>query len=169
MKTFAACGGAAIYRRKVFDEIGLFDERHFAYLEDIDIGYRARLYGYVNVYEPKAEVVHVGSASSGSRYNEFKVQYSSKNNIYLIYKNMPTWQIVLNLPFLTAGFGAKTAFFIKKGLGVTYLKGLAEGVRMCDKKYKVHTEKANWRQCLGIQWELLVNVIRRFSDMGEEE
>ena len=47
VKTFAACGGAAIYRRKVFDEIGLFDERHFAYLEDIDIGYRARLYGYV--------------------------------------------------------------------------------------------------------------------------
>ncbi len=37
VKTFAACGGAAIYRRKVFDEIGLFDERHFAYLEDIDI------------------------------------------------------------------------------------------------------------------------------------
>lgn len=70
---------------------------HFAYLEDIDIGYRARLYGYVNVYEPKAVVVHVGSASSGSRYNEFKVEHSSKNNIYLIYKNMPTWQVALNL------------------------------------------------------------------------
>ena len=40
---------------------------------------------------------------------------------------------------------------------------------MCDKKYKVHTEKADWRQCLRIQWELWVNVIRRFSDMGEEE
>mgnify|MGYP007078059785 CR=1 FL=1 len=62
----------------------------------------------------------------------------------------------------------KAAFFIKKGLGVTYLKGLAEGVRMCDKKYKVHTEKADWRQYLRIQWELWVNVIRRFSDMGEE-
>ena len=97
VKTFAACGGAAIYRRKVFDEIGLFDERHFAYLEDIDIGYRARLYGYVNVYEPKAEVVHVGSASSGSRYNEFKVEHSSKNNIYLIYKNMPTFLIYVKI------------------------------------------------------------------------
>ena len=111
----------------------------------------------------------MGSASSGSRYNEFKVEHSSKNNIYLIYKNMPTWQIALNLPLLIVGFGAKAAFFIKKGLGVTYLKGLVEGVRMCDKKYKVHTEKADWRQCLRIQWELWVNVIRRFSDMGEEE
>ena len=47
---FAACGGAAIYRRALFapDKVGLFDENHFAYLEDIDIGYRAQLYGYQN-------------------------------------------------------------------------------------------------------------------------
>ena len=42
---FSACGGAAIYRRQVFEEIGYFDEEHFAYLEDLDIGYRARIYG----------------------------------------------------------------------------------------------------------------------------
>ena len=36
---FSACGGAAIYRRSVFEEIGYFDEEHFAYLEDLDIGY----------------------------------------------------------------------------------------------------------------------------------
>ena len=40
---FSACGGAAIYRRSVFEEIGYFDEEHFAYLEDLDIGYRARI------------------------------------------------------------------------------------------------------------------------------
>ena len=45
---FSACGGAAIYRRQVFEEIGYFDEAHFAYLEDLDIGYRARIYGYEN-------------------------------------------------------------------------------------------------------------------------
>ena len=31
------------YRREVFEEIGYFDERHFAYLEDLDVGYRARI------------------------------------------------------------------------------------------------------------------------------
>ena len=168
-EVFAACAGAAIYRKEVLDKIGYFDEAHFAYLEDIDLGWRARRAGWTNRYEPKAKVYHAGSGTSGSRYNEFKVEHSSKNNIYLIYKNMPTWQIALNLPLLIVGFGAKAAFFIKKGLGVTYLKGLVEGVRMCDKEYKVHTEKADWRQCLRIQWELWVNVIRRFSDMGEEE
>mgnify|MGYP000500148566 CR=1 FL=1 len=36
----------AIYRKKVFEKIGYFDEEHFAYLEDIDVGYRARIFGY---------------------------------------------------------------------------------------------------------------------------
>ena len=49
-RVFAACAAAAIYRREVFEEIGYFDESHFAYLEDVDVGYRARIYGYDNVY-----------------------------------------------------------------------------------------------------------------------
>ena len=49
---FASCAGAAIYRREVFEEIGMFDEKHFAYLEDIDIGYRSKIYGYRNWYLP---------------------------------------------------------------------------------------------------------------------
>ena len=47
---FASCAGAAIYRKKMLESLGYFDENHFAYLEDIDIGYRARIHGYKNVY-----------------------------------------------------------------------------------------------------------------------
>lgn len=82
-KIFTACAGAAIYRRELLEKTGLFDVEHFAYLEDIDIGYRARIQGYENWYEPSAKVYHVGSGTSGSRYNLFKVRYSSRNNIYL--------------------------------------------------------------------------------------
>ena len=64
-KIFSACAGAAIYRKKVLDRIGLFDHEHFAYLEDLDIGYRARLHGYENWYCPEALVYHVGSGTSG--------------------------------------------------------------------------------------------------------
>ena len=46
---FAACAGAAIYRKKMLESLGCFDEDHFAYLEDIDLGYRARIQGYRNV------------------------------------------------------------------------------------------------------------------------
>lgn len=161
-RTFAACAGAAIYRREVFEKIGLFDERHFAYLEDIDVGYRARIQGYVNMYEPKAEVIHVGSAASGSRYNEFKTKYSARNNIYLIYKNMPLLQIIINLPFLLLGFFAKFLFFCKKGLGTTYVHSLREGFALCDKKRKVRFESKNFMNYVGIQLELWVNMIRKF-------
>ena len=126
-KIFSACAGAAIYRRKVLLGLGLFDEEHFAYLEDLDICYRARLHGYENWYLPKARVRHVGSGTSGSRYNLFKVRYSSRNNIYLIWKNMPLFQILLNLPFLLAGFGAKFLFFAGKGFGKEYLAGIRNG------------------------------------------
>ena len=85
-RVFSACAGAAIYRREVFEEIGYFDEMHFAYLEDIDVGYRARIAGYDNIYCPAALVWHVGSGTSGSKYNSFKVKLAARNNVYLNYK-----------------------------------------------------------------------------------
>lgn len=128
---FAACAGAAIYRTDVLKKLGLFDEAHFAYLEDMDIGYRAKIYGYRNRFEPSALVYHAGSATSGSRYNAFKVRLSSRNSVYLIGKNMPLLQILFNLPFLLVGFLIKYLFFLKKGFGKLYLQGLWKGVRMC--------------------------------------
>lgn len=167
-RVFAACGGAAIYRRKVLDEIGCMDENHFAYLEDIDLGYRARIHGYNNLYIPEAVVYHAGSGASGSRYNEFKVALTSKNSIYLIYKNMPAAQIFLNLPFLLAGFAVKTAFFIRKGFGVTYLKGLYEGVGLCfsaeGRANKVRFSKDRLYNYIVIQLELWRNIWYRFKD-----
>ena len=165
-RIFAACGGAAIYRRSIMDRIGLFDEKHFAYLEDVDIGYRARIYGYHNLYEPKALAYHAGSSVSGSKYNAFKTNLSSANSIYLIKKNMPLLQILINLPFLLAGFAVKTAFFIRKGFGGIYLKGLLRGFRIYYKEggRKMHVPFClkNTGNYLLIQWELWVNTVRRF-------
>jgi len=158
---FAACGGAAIYRRSVFEEIGYFDELHFAYLEDVDVGYRARIYGYRNCYEPAAEVLHYGSASSGSRYNEWKTRHASANSVYLIGKNMPLLQWLINLPFLLLGFLVKFMFFLKKGMGILYVKGLFTGLARCfSKEGKMNKVPYRWRHLknyLVIQWEMYVN------------
>lgn len=165
-KIFFSCGGAVLYRRSVFEEIGYFDERHFAYLEDLDIGYRARIFGYVNVYQPEAEVFHAGSGFSGSRYNEFKVKLSSANSIYVIGKNMPILQIIINLPFLMAGFTIKILFFILKGLGITYIKGLLRGIKMClDKEGRRRHVKFRLKHLgnyVSIQVELWWNTVLRF-------
>ena len=165
-RVFAACAGAALYRRSIFDTIGLFDEAHFAYLEDMDIGYRANIYGYHNVFAPKAIVYHAGSAVSGSRHNEFKVDLSARNSIYLIYKNMPFLQILLNLPFLLAGYLMKWFFFVLKGMGSVYFKGICKGFALAFSK-KGHAAKqrfktSNFSNYVWIQCQLWINTVRRF-------
>ena len=161
-KIFSACAGAAIYRKKIIEKIGYFDEEHFAYLEDTDIGYRARIYGYENWYAPKAIVYHVGSGTSGSRYNQFKTRYSSRNNIYLIYKNMPLLQIILNLPFLAVGFLIKFMFFAVKGMGKEYAAGIKNGFSISMKNKKVPFRIKHLPNYCKIQLELWINIIRRF-------
>ena len=164
---FAPCAGAAIYRKEVMGEIGFFDEAHFAYLEDIDIAYRAKIAGYKNGFCPDAVVLHVGSGSSGSRYNAFKVRLAARNSVYLIYKNMPFLQVLINLPFLVFGFLVKTAFFVKKGFGKEYVKALLEGFSMMKKadirSNKVKFKWKNLGNYVKIQLELWIGVVRRIT------
>lgn len=157
----AACGGASIYRKKIFEKIGYFDEAHFAYLEDIDVGYRARIFGFQNIYEPRAKVYHEGSGASGSRYNEFKVKHSSRNSIYLIRKNMPWIQRLVNLPFFIIGFGIKALFFYRKGFGGMYLKGLFQGMTNPIGEKRVSFQWKHLKNYLMLQWELWVNMFKR--------
>lgn len=161
---FSSCGGAAIYRKAYLEETGLFDEEHFAYLEDMDICYRALLRGYENWYLPKAIVYHVGSGTTGSRYNQFKVRYSSRNNIYMIYKNMPLFQILINLPFLFAGFGIKLVFFTVKGFGREYAAGIKNGFQLCRKPLHRDFRPGLIGRYAKIQLQLWKNMVRRFTN-----
>lgn len=163
-KIFSACGGAALYRRSVFQEIGLFDENHFAYLEDLDIGYRADIYGYHNLYEPAARVVHYGSASTGSRYNEWKTRRAAANSVYVISKNMPLLQKILNAPFLFLGFFVKYLFFLRKKMGKLYLQGLVDGFKMsfgeAGKRNKVRFCRKHLGAYVKIQLYLYANAVK---------
>ena len=156
---FSACAGAAIYRREVFETIGYFDEMHFAYLEDIDVGYRAKIYGYKNVYCPSAMVYHVGSGTSGSRYNSFKVRLAARNNIYLNYKNMPWPQLLLNALPLGLGILVKYGFFKKIGFGKDYLDGLKEGVKTAKLCKKVKYNRDHLKHYAAIEWELCTGTL----------
>lgn len=159
-KVFSACAGAALYRKKVFDEIGYFDEHFFAYMEDVDISYRARIYGYYNVYCPKAKVYHIGSATSGSRYNAFKVKLAARNNIYLAYKNMPILQLLINLPMLLLGIAIKYIWFTKKGFRKAYHEGLIEGIKKIKHIRKITFSFNHLINYIKIEGLLLLNLIK---------
>lgn len=160
VRVFSCCAGAAIYRMNVLKKIGGLDEQHFAYLEDVDLGYRARIDGFENWYTPEAKVYHVGSATTGTRYNEKKVFLAARNTIFVIYKNMPLLQLFINLPFILAGMIVKTLFFVKKGFAKDYWSGICEGVRDCHKCRKVSFTGKNLPHYLKIQLELWGNIGR---------
>jgi GT2 family glycosyltransferase len=154
-RVFSCCAAAAIYNRETLQRIGLFDEAHFAYLEDVDLGYRAQIYRYDNYYMPAAVVMHAGSATSGSRHNAFKVRLAARNNLYVIRKNMPHWQIALNFPLLLAGTLIKGVYFMRRGLGRAYLSGLKEGLSSMNRLPAA--PEGHIRQYLAIQMMLWKN------------
>ncbi|MBK5244418.1 MAG: glycosyltransferase family 2 protein [Eubacteriaceae bacterium] len=157
---FSTCAGAGIYRRSILDEIGLFDEAFFAYMEDVDLSYRGLIFGYENHYEPKAFCYHIGSATTadGEKYSPFKVNISARNNVYVAYKNMPLVQLILNSPFLVLGFLVKYLLFIKRGYGNDYKEGIQEGLKTLGKIQKVPVQSKNMGHYFWIQVQLVLNV-----------
>jgi GT2 family glycosyltransferase len=92
---FFPSGAAALYRRKMFDEIGLFDEHHFAYGDDTDIGIRGRLVGWRCVFVPGAVVYHMYSATAG-KYSPMKLYLVERNRLWVVVKYLPMKYVLLS-------------------------------------------------------------------------
>lgn len=88
-EVFGACAAASIYRRSMLDEVGLFDEDFFAYMEDIDLSIRARMAGHRCLAIPGAIVYHIGSASNGGDTSPFSISMTAKNILFILFKDIP--------------------------------------------------------------------------------
>jgi GT2 family glycosyltransferase len=62
-EVFGMCGAACLLKRELFDDLGGYDERYFAFYEDVDLNMRARIAGWRFAYVPDAVVWHAGNAS----------------------------------------------------------------------------------------------------------
>ena len=157
---FSSCAGAAMYKKSILEEIGLFDDNFFAYMEDVDLALRSKINGYKNLLCPQAIVYHIGSATSGSRYNEFKVKLAARNNVWVVYKNLPIPLKIINFIFLFIGFLIKYLFFVKKGFGSTYLSGIREGLSTRNKITKVKFKSKNIKNYFKIEYRLIINTLK---------
>jgi GT2 family glycosyltransferase len=119
---FGACAGAALYRRDLFEEIGLFDEDFFCYLEDIDLSFRAQLAGYKCLYVPSAVVYHKASATEKPG-SPFLTYYIHRNSELVYYKNMPAFLILKYFHTYLAIRMLAAFYWILKGRGILYFKG----------------------------------------------
>lgn len=107
---FAACAGAALYRRDAVLDAGGFDERFFAYLEDVDLGLRLQLAGWTCAWEPRAVARHAGGGSSGQLERSVGT-WAERNTLLLVAKAFPLrW-----LPLVLYRQGAWLAHALREG------------------------------------------------------
>lgn len=125
---FAPCAGAAVYRRSLFDQVGLFDEDFHSYWEDVDLGFRAQLAGFRSLYVPAARAYHVRSATTGRR-NPFFLRLQRRNQIWVIVKNFPAPLLLRNLPMIVLRQVAYFAASIEQRLVRDHVRAFGEALR----------------------------------------
>jgi len=127
-EVFGACGCVALYRAEMLRAIGGFEERFFAYLEDVDVAWRARAAGWTAVYEPLAIAYHRGSASSGEG-SDIKYFLVGRNRVRVLARNATTWQLVRAFPAIVLYDLAYVAFVLVSDRTLAPLRGRVAGLR----------------------------------------
>lgn len=122
MELFGPAGVAALYRRSIFDEVGLLDDYFFLYSEDVDLNFRAQLAGYRCIYVPGAKVLHRGSATA-RRISSKAARLASRNGLVTIIKNLPTPLLVRLAPWIVIGQLYQLVLFARQGNLLPALQG----------------------------------------------
>ena len=136
---FGACGGAALYRRKMIEEIGFLDEDFFLIHEDIDLNFRAQLNEWKVLYVPTAIVYHKVRSSIG-HMSDMAVYYTLRNSEFVRLKNIPLAIFIRCFPEFVVGILAEFIYFVikHKRIGL-YFKAKKDAIRMFPKMLKKRT------------------------------
>jgi GT2 family glycosyltransferase len=137
---FGPCAGAALYRKSMLDEIGLFDEDFFLYMEDVDLAFRARLAGWRCIYVPEAVVYHHHGATAGFG-SDLSVYHGNRNIIWYALKDFPGKFLVGSLPWILGRTLLVLPYYALKGQGRIILKSKADALtgapRMLRKRRRI--------------------------------
>ena len=128
LRVFGACAGAALYRRSFFENAGMFDEDFFAYLEDVDINFRAVRLGLRCLSVPGAKVYHMGSQTSGSRLNTFTVSHTTHNMIRVVVHNYPLSILLRHWPVIVIQHLGWLMLMLFSRHFPAYLKGIRDAL-----------------------------------------
>ncbi len=108
---FGACAGAALYRRRMIDDIGFLDDEFFLIHEDTDMNYRAQITGWKVLYVPSAVVYHQVRATIGNM-SDTAIYYTLRNSELVRLKNV-TLQVFLKcLPGFLTGIVTEFVYFV---------------------------------------------------------
>ncbi len=127
-EVFGPCAGAALYRSSMLDEIGLFDEDFFLYMEDVDLAFRARLSGWTCIFVPTARVVHIHRGTAGFN-TDISIYYGNRNLIWYVIKNFPSRTLLLSSPWIIGRNCADIPYYLLKGRGFSIFRAKIDMIK----------------------------------------
>jgi GT2 family glycosyltransferase len=155
------CAGAALYRRRALDEVGGFDERFFAYLEDADWGLRAQLAGWPCLWVPAAVAYHLGGATS-RRMGDLETELIARNTLALVLKSFPAWRLVVWSPLIVAYQGWVLGQAVGRGSWRAVLRGWSAALRSLPATLRARGEvRRRTRERAALARVVTARVVRR--------
>lgn len=115
--------------RRVFESVGLMDEKYFVYSDDTDFVWRARAQGIAIRYVPKSLVLHKVSTSTGGDNSPFSVYYANRNRIYFIRKNLRGVQRLVAMTYVLLTRAPRLCL-LPWGIAKRGWRGVLDGFRM---------------------------------------
>jgi GT2 family glycosyltransferase len=125
---FGPSAAVALYRAEMLEQIGGFDERFFAYLEDVDVAWRAQAAGWLSWYEPAAVAYHQGSSSTGASTPQ-KYFLVGRNRVRLLARNATRRQLLRALPGIVLYDSAYVSYAAIRDRTLAPLRGRLAGLR----------------------------------------
>jgi len=155
-EVFSPCAAAALYRRRAILDANGFDEDYFCYVEDVDLGFRLRLLGYLCLYVPDAVAYHVGSATTGGRRGDFAVYHGHRNLVWTYVKNMPGILFWGFLPIHLALNFITVIYFVIRGQGRIILRAKWDAIKGIPRMWQKRRDiQKNRKASAGEIWKAL--------------
>lgn len=166
-------GGAGLYRRKMLEDIGLLDEDFFAYLEDVDIAWRAQWAGWQCAFAVDAIVFHVHSATT-AQIPHLKSRLLARNRIWMIVKNYPARYLLTYLPILLVGELGALVYLARHRRFSSSLRGRLEAMRrlptMLHKRKQAPHRISDQQMMARLQpTDLPANLLRRYQFVAHKQ
>ena len=139
-ETFSACAGASIFKREIFDEVGLFDEDFFANYEDVDFSLRMKVAGYKILYVPDAVVYHIGGATLGGVTSGLAVSLTTRNMLNVMVKDWPGVLFLRFLPFILIHQTYWFLLCVKWGRTLSYIQGILGAIKQSRRTLRKRKE-----------------------------
>lgn len=158
-EVFGACAGAALYRRAMLEEVGLFDPDFFISYEDADLNWRAQLAGWRAWYVPTAVVRHREGVSRGI-YSRRAVFLGLRNLIHVWTKDWPLRALLPTVPLMAKRLRESMLGIARRdGLGlVAAIVGSAlwQTPRMLSRRRRIQRSRriplARFEELLAMGW-----------------